>query len=150
MKNTYKNRYGDIFTFTKDDNNDILWEGNFEYCRIGYLNDYTKSYNIYLSDGGDLSFNEFKAAIYDYPKYRKYVELVESLKDKIDMVDPSGGPYIAVNMDLGHYGYKLYKVVEFERIETGYKIITEKCYYCHKPGAIHKMSCPTQKIQINL
>jgi hypothetical protein len=29
---TYKNRYGDVFTFTKDDNHDILWEGNFEYC----------------------------------------------------------------------------------------------------------------------
>ena len=30
----YKNRYGDVFTFTKDDDHNILWEGNFEFCRF--------------------------------------------------------------------------------------------------------------------
>ena len=30
---THINRYGEKFTFTQDDNGDILWEGNFEYIR---------------------------------------------------------------------------------------------------------------------
>ena len=25
-----------------------------------------------------------------------------------------------------------------------------KCKYCHKENNIHRMSCPTQKIQVNL
>ena len=153
---TYKNRYGDNFTFTEDDNNDILWEGNFEYCRIGMPNDYTKAYNAYVNDGGKFSFNEFKDSVHEWDdetndySYPKYVRMVESLVDKIDMVDPSGGPYITTGQLLSMFGFKDYRVAYFEQIEQGYKIITEKCSGCHKPGAIHKMSCPTQKIQINL
>jgi cytochrome c len=39
---------------------------------------------------------------------------------------------------------------DFKKIDTGYKIITEKCPLCHQAGGAHKMSCSTQKIQINL
>jgi len=147
---TYKNRYGDIFTFTEDDDNNILWEGNFQYCRIGFPNDYTKAYNVYVADGGKLSFNEFKSAVHDSDEYNKYNRLVESVKDKIDMVDPSGGPYISVDMSLGGFGFKDYKVKDFQKIDAGYKIITEKCSGCNKPGTIHKMSCSTQKATVLL
>ena len=51
----YKNRYGDIHTFTPTEDGNILWEGNFEYSRYGWT---------------------------------------DSI-DVINMVDPSGGPYIA-------------------------------------------------------
>jgi hypothetical protein len=145
---TYKNRYGDVFTFTEDDDNNILWEGDFEYCRIGYPNDYTKAYNAYVADGGKLSFNEFKSVVHESDEHNKYNRLVESFTHKIDMVDPSGGPYISAGMDLRHYGYTGYKVKQFEPIKNGYKIITNKCNGCHKPGAIHKMSCPTQKATV--
>jgi hypothetical protein len=97
---TYKNRYGDVFTFTKDDNHDILWEGNFEYCRFGMPNDYTKAYNAFVNGGGKLSFNEFKKAVHEWDDetndyyYPEYIRMVESLSNEIDMVDPSGGPYI--------------------------------------------------------
>ena len=50
MKN-YKNRYGDVFSFVEDDDYNILWEGNFEYCRFGMPNDYTNAYNAYCNDG---------------------------------------------------------------------------------------------------
>ena len=30
----YRNRYGDIHTFTPTEDGNILWEGNFEYCRF--------------------------------------------------------------------------------------------------------------------
>jgi hypothetical protein len=145
---TYKNRYGDVFTFTEDDNGDILWEGDFEYYRFGYPNDYTKAYNVFVADGGKLSFNEFKNVVHESDEHNKYNRLVESIKDKIDMVDPSGGPYISARMSLDLFGYKDYKVVGFEPIETGFKIITEKCSVCNKPGNVHKMSCHTQKATI--
>ena len=35
----YENRYGDVYTFTKQENGDVLWEGNFEHHRIGYDED---------------------------------------------------------------------------------------------------------------
>jgi hypothetical protein len=128
----YKNRYGDEFSFTEDKDNNILWEGNFMYCRFGWPNDYTESYNEYLRDGGVLDLEYFKSAIHEldsdgmYKFEYKYRSLVGSIKDKIDMVDPSGGPYISVGMKLDSFGFKGYEVVDFERIETGYKIITNK------------------------
>lgn len=83
----YKNRYGDIFTFTPTEDGNLLWEGNFEYCRYGFKED----------------------------------------PNKITMVDPSGGPYIAVNMksELVHPEVKDKVVSKFENIETGYKVILE-------------------------
>ena len=153
----YKNRYGDVFTFTEDDNHDALWEGNFEYCRIGMPNDYTRAYEAYCNDVyNPMPLEEFKQAVhhyndetlkYDYPEYNR---MVDSLKDEIEMVDPSGGPYISRGMPLGSFGFKDYVVKDFKRIDTGYKIITEKCAYCNQAGGKHKMSCSTQKIQINL
>jgi hypothetical protein len=151
---TYKNRYDDVFTFTKDDNGDILWEGNFQYSRFGMPNDYTKAYNAFVADGGKFSFNEFKKAVHEWDDetndyhYPKYVRLVESLPNEIDMVDPSGGPYITSGMSLDNFGFKGYLVKGFQKIDTGYKIVTEKCGGCHKPGAIHKMSCPTKKATV--
>ena len=44
------NRYGDKFTFTPQEDGTILWEGNFEYSRIGYPNDYTKAFFEYTRD----------------------------------------------------------------------------------------------------
>jgi len=158
MKKTYKNRYGDIFTFTKDDDYDILWEGNFEYCRFGIPNDYTEAYETYCDDMGKLlTMEEFKTAVHKYDDIKreyilgdKYVRMVGSLKNEIDMVDPSGGPYISKGMPLDSFGFKDYVVKDFKRIDTGYKIITEKCAYCNQPAGIHKMGCETRKIQINL
>jgi hypothetical protein len=156
----YKNRYDDIYTFTLDDNEDILWEGDFKWCRFGWPNDYTKAYQAYLDDreGVDedniLSLEEFKNDVHVYIDdkhlYPEYVKMVESLTDQISMVDPSGGPYISRGMPLSQFGFKGYIVKDFKPIETGYKIITEKCEKCNKAAGAHKMSCPTQKIQVNI
>ena len=35
----YKNRYGDVYTFTKQEDGNVLWEGEFKYCRFGYDKD---------------------------------------------------------------------------------------------------------------
>jgi hypothetical protein len=152
----YKNRYGDVFTFTEDDNHDVLWEGDFKWCRFGMPNDYTRAYEAYCNDvETPIPLEEFKKAVhhyddetltYDYPEYNR---MVDSLKNEIEMVDPSGGPYISRGMSLGSFGFKDYVVKDFKRIDTGYKIITEKCAYCNQARG-HKMSCSTQKIQINI
>lgn len=160
MKNTYKNRYGDEFTFTRDENHDILWEGNFEYCRIGMPNDYTRAYEAYLKDNDGkqslMTLNQFKDAVHNYDDetltydYPEYLKMVDTLKDEIDMVDPSGGPYITRGMPMDSFGFKGYVVKDFQKADTGMKIITEKCAYCNQAGGIHKMGCETRKIQIHL
>lgn len=138
MKRTYKNRYGDIFTFTLQDDGNVLWDGNFKYCRFGMPNDYTKAYNQYVNDNKHvqslMSFNQFKDVVHEYDDethqyiYDKYVRMVESIKDKISMIDPSGGPYISVGMPLSSFGFKNLKVKDFETKENGYLIITEKLW----------------------
>jgi hypothetical protein len=40
-------------------------------------------------------------------------------------------------------------VKDFQCIDIGYKIITEKCLMCNQANG-HKMNCLTQKTQINL
>ena len=152
----YTNRYKDTFTFTEDDNHDVLWEGNFKYCRIGMPNDYTRAYEAYCNDvETPMTLPEFKSVVHHYDDetlsydYPEYIKMVDCLRDEIDMVDPSGGPYICRDMSLDNLGFKGLKVKDFEKIDTGYKIITEKCPYCSQANG-HKMSCSTQKTQINL
>jgi hypothetical protein len=132
----YKNRYGDVFTFTEDDDHNILWQGNFEFCRIGMPNDYTDAYNAYLKDNEHsqslMTLNQFKDAVHNYDDetlkydYPQYIKLVKSLEDEIDMVDPSGGPYLSRGMSLDSLGFKGYKIVDFKSTGTGIKIITDK------------------------
>lgn len=137
MKTTYKNRYGDEFSFSKTEDGNVLWEGDFTYCRIGYPNDYTSAYNAYVHDNQHLqnlmSFNQFKDVVHEYDDeththvYDKYLKMVESLKDKINMVDPSGGPYLAEGMNLKTLDPTFKKMIikEFEPVDTGYKIIIQ-------------------------
>jgi hypothetical protein len=136
MKTTYKNRYGDIFTFTLQDDGNVLWEGNFKYCRFGMPNDYTKAYNQYLHDNKHnkdaMSFNQFKEEVHTYDDethqyiYDKYVKMVESIKDKISMADPSGGCYISSGMSLDFLGFKNIIVDEIKIVEGGLLIISKK------------------------
>lgn len=129
---TYTNRYGDEFTFTELEDGNIQWSGKFEWCRFGFPNDYTDAYRAYTTNGGTMSLSEFKddvhRAIYDengdYISMsdisQVYGKLVKSKTNVIDMVDPSGGPYLSSGMDI------LGKTIkEFKGNENGYLIITE-------------------------
>ena len=82
----YKNRYGDVHTFTELENGNIQWSGNFEYSRFGMPND---------------------------------------KRDVINMVDPSGGPYITEGTDMKVFGLKGI-VKEFKSNENGYEILVQK------------------------
>lgn len=135
MKNTYKNRYNDIFTFTLQEDGNVMWEGNFKYCRFGMPNDYTKAYKQYIDDNLHLDIlltrEQFEEEVHRWDDeknryvYDKYVRMVESLKDKISMIDPSGGPYIAVGTPLDSFGFKGLVVKDFVQKDDGYLIITE-------------------------
>jgi hypothetical protein len=54
-----------------------------------------------------------------------YLELVESNQEVLNMVDPSGGPYITEGHNAGLFNKECEgKIVqEFKSIPTGYKII---------------------------
>lgn len=135
----YKNRYNDVYSFTKDEENNVLWEGNFRWCRMAYPNDYGLAYEQYVKDEPNpISFEDFQVEVHKYdeityesmPLSKKYQYLVKSDMTKIHMVDPSGGPYLTEGMHLGrHLGEDFQNLIidNFEPIETGYKIITKKC-----------------------
>jgi len=134
----HKNRYNDKFTFTKDSEGNILWEGKFKWCRFAWPNDYTEAYNKYVTDDCDSSAvmtpGEFKKAVHETDEHgytdfaMKYMQYVKSDKSKICMVDPSGGPYISTDMDMKYISDEFDGMIVdgFETIPTGYKIIIKK------------------------
>lgn len=138
----YTNRYGDKYTFTKQEDGSVLWEGSFEHCRFGSSNDYSLAYQNYCKDSSSLGLDpmhveDFKEAIHKsvYDENGRYVgpsvigkqyqNLVKS-NPWTSMVDPSGGPYINEHSKLGIFGEELKGlcVQSFEPIPTGYKINT--------------------------
>jgi len=140
MKVEYKNRYGDVFTFTKQENGNILWEGEFEHCRFGWPNVYKDAYEKYCADTDSderMTLGEFKREVHDgsfddnerwIPSQinKQYAKLVYSDTKSICMVDPSGGPYISSGMDMGMFEdeFKGRIVSSFVPVETGYLIQT--------------------------
>ena len=131
------NRYGDEFTFTPQEDGTILWEGNFEYCRFGYPNDYTKAFFEYTRDtGGGISLEQFRELVHAYDdekesfvlEDKKYRELVTSNNAIINMVDPSGGPYLTSGMAVESISEELtdMEIVRFEPVKEGWKIYLTK------------------------
>jgi len=60
----------------------------------------------------------------------KYQKLIYSDKDTINMVDPSGGPYMTSDMELDWLGeeFNELSIRKFEPTEEGYLIITYNRY----------------------
>lgn len=134
---THTNRYNDTYSFTPTEDGHILWEGSFEYHRTGYPNVYDDAYNQYRQDGGELSSPEFVKEVHrqEYDAdgnwlgqseiCSKYSELIYSDRDTIDMVDPSGGPYLSAGMksESVHSDVIGKNVSHFIQVDGGYKII---------------------------
>ena len=136
----YTNRYGDVYTFTKQEDGSVLWEGNFMGCRFGWPNNYKKAYQQYRKDGGDMHIQDFEEQVHEMmydvnneyigpgPICAMYGDLVYSDTKTINMVDPPGGPYLSTHTNLGErFGDDELKglcISSFEPIETGYKIHT--------------------------
>jgi hypothetical protein len=131
----YTNRYGDQYKFELMPNGNIMWTGKFEWCRWGMPNVYDKAYAKYQEDGGTESLLIFTKMVHEWDDEKscwtefanKYSQYVYSDKDTIDMVDPSGGPYIARGNNMEHFDKEFAgKIVHsFKRHEEGYEIV---CY----------------------
>jgi len=129
----YTNRYNDKFSFEELDNGNILWSGSFEYCRFGWPNDYSEAWKKFQEDYGGLSFEDFKENVHAYDEEKRahvfpeLVKLVKSDTSRIDMVDPSGGPYITEGMDMKFINKAFYgkKVKELVQREEGFEIVIE-------------------------
>jgi hypothetical protein len=127
----YTNRYGDVFTFEQLENGNIQWSGNFEYCRFGMPNDYSKAWEVFKEEYGGTSYEDFKKNVHTYDEekeqyvFPELLSLITSKTDIIDMVDPSGGPYISEGMDMKLFGLKGI-VKEFISNEDGYEIVIKK------------------------
>jgi len=93
-------------------------------------NDYTKAWEKFQEDYGGLSFEDFKNEVHTYDEetnsyvFADLLPLVTSKTDVINMVDPSGGPYITEGADMKMFGLKGI-VKEFKSNEDGYEIIVE-------------------------
>ena len=131
----YKNRYKDLQTFTLDSDKNVVWKGDFEFCRFGFPNVYKDAYEQYQKNGGDMSIEDFKVEVhkYDPETYnaleiaQEYGLLVYSDMNTIDMVDPAGGPYMSSDMHLGELLDEEFNglyIREFKHIEGGYLILT--------------------------
>ena len=129
----YINRYGDEYKFTPTEDGHVLWEGKFEWCRFGFPNVYDDAYRRYQEEGGTESMIVFTKLVHEWDDEKstytdlakKYGEYVYSDRDTIDMVDPSGGPFISRGTDseLIHPGVKGKKVDQFISLKEGIKII---------------------------
>lgn len=126
----YKNRYGDVYTFEQLDNGNVQWSGNFEYCRYGFPNDYSLAWEVFQEEYGGMSYEDFKKNVHAYDEEKEQyvfpdlVPLISSKKDIINMVDPSGGPFITEGMNLKEFGVKGV-VKEFIANGDGYEIVVE-------------------------
>ena len=131
----YTNRYNDVFTFTKTEDGNILFEGEFKWMRCSWPNVYDRAYEAYCMDIDDdqvMTLGEFKVAVHEYdketfkstPLAKKYASLVYSDTTKIDMIDPSGGPYMHSGYDMGMFdeSFKGMIVEEFKSVPEGYLI----------------------------
>lgn len=136
----YINRYGDEFTMSLLDNGNIAWDGNFSYCRFGKPNVYDDAYAAYAAQGGELSIDKFKEAVHgarfnENGQYvglseigEKFSSMVYTDENTIDMVDPSGGPFITSGMDMKQFASEFAGMIveKFNATDTGYEIVIRK------------------------
>lgn len=139
----YTNRYRDVFTFSKTEDGNILFEGEFKWMRCSYPNVYDDAYQTYCTDVDTderMTMGEFKKAVHEAVydeegKYKhmsetsqKYASLVYSDKSKIDMIDPSGGPYMHAGYDMGLFdeSFKGMIIEEFKPVDGNYLIVIKK------------------------
>ena len=158
----YTNCYGNTYKFTETSMHDILVSGNFDHSTIRIPNDYTVAYAKYYADicpnTEYLSLEQFIIAVHEYDRTKncytdfakKYKQSITTDYNRIQSVDPPGGPYIAVGMSLEHLGFDNFIIDSIQRSKSGYVLITQKCDKCGQAGGIHKMSCSSTKCVVLL
>ena len=136
MKAIYNNRYRDKITFDHKEKA-VTMTGYGPYFRYGWPNVYDKAYEKYVEsahvdaklEGNQiLTQEEFEKILFvtkdedSYESnalYKLFGKYIYSDKDTINMVDPSGGPYITVGMNLKMFFEKGYEDLIIESIKIG-------------------------------
>jgi hypothetical protein len=131
MKAIYKNRYKDEIIFEHEGDTVVMTGGS--WFRYSWPNVYDKAYEAFIEDNAKhltplLTLEEFKKEVHNYKNetMRPYAELVYSDKDTIEMVDPSGGPYISLGDNLRMFFGKDYQDLIITKIELKESIVTFK------------------------
>jgi len=115
MIKNYTNRYGDRIVFEQNEDTITMSGYDPSFCRYGWPNVYDEAYNAYCDvvyetpDNKPITLEKFKEVVHQWREgknwiYKLFGPLVTSDKDKIDMFDPSGGPYINVGLDMKYFG----------------------------------------------
>jgi hypothetical protein len=136
MKAIYHNRYKDKITFDHKGKT-VTMSGYNPYFRYGFPNVYDKAYEKYLESAhvdakleSDqiLTQEEFEKVLFvtkDEDAYESnalcklFGKYIYSDKDTIDMVDPSGGPYLTVGMNLKEFFGRDYEDLIIRSIKIG-------------------------------
>jgi hypothetical protein len=96
----YTNRYGDVYTFTKQEDGSVLWEGNFERVKVGG-DSIDPAGGPYLKAGKMLShiiwFDEFNVIIESFER----VETGYIIKCKEHKVNPNDFSHLADTKIIG-------------------------------------------------
>ena len=144
MKAIYHNRYKDKITF-EHKGKTVTMSGYSPYFRYSWPNKYDVAYDKYLESAvvdakllgtQMLTQEEFEKALYidkgddsNWHKnalYQLFGKYIYSDKDTIDMVDPSGGPYLTVGMNLKEFFGREYEDLIIRTIKIGKNKITFK------------------------
>jgi hypothetical protein len=138
-KVTYKNRYGDNIVFEQVSSKKVKMSGYSEYFRIGWPNNYEVAYFTYLEDQQGINDDplypeEFIKELYckdwhdpNKNPLHKYLKLVTSDRDRINMFDPSGGPYLTIGYDLGLFWEdRIPRIIEKIELKKFYTELTIK------------------------
>ena len=136
MKATYRNRYKDNFIFDHKGKT-VIMSGYSPYFRIGWPNVYDKAYDKYvesayldakLESNQILTQEEFEKVLHvtkdedsfeSNALYKLFGKYIYSDTDTIDMIDPSGGPYLTVGMNLKMFFEQDYEDLIIESIKIG-------------------------------
>ncbi len=89
---------------------------------VEYKNRYNEIYKFSKVDDGVMWEGNFRYCRMMFPTAES------NSPNKVDMVDPSGGPYLEVGMDLGSQIDPKFKdmiIKDFQSMPTGFKIIIE-------------------------
>jgi hypothetical protein len=131
MKAIYKNRYKDEIIFEHEGDTVVMTGGS--WFRYGWPNVYDKAYEAFVEDNAKhliplMNLEEFKKEVHNYKNeaMRPYSQLVYSDTDTIDMVDPSGGPYISLGDNLKGFFGKDYQDLIITEIKFKENVVTFK------------------------
>lgn len=134
MTKNYTNRNGDVFTFTTTDTGTVLWEGPFHFVRVSNRLDYTKAFITFKEDFPEstLDMKGFKLKVYAWDNENKtyilgskYRSLITEIENEYEVVDPMGGPYIAVDSVLD-VSISNGIVTSISKTPTGYELKVKK------------------------